>query len=183
MTLDSFYNWNISYPCVDTPARKWILNGTGLPFTAPFRIYLRSVFEYIAALPNIKEFQMNVLHTHANKFWPGLDLATVDLHDAIASVEDGRALTDLEAGIWRVARGLPISGLDGCSFFASIQVRGFWGIDLCEEGKTTGIRVLCPESCGCKRKPTLPGCPLTCSREAVLYQPGWICEDSECRQW
>eukprot|EP00930_Biecheleria_cincta_P105897 TRINITY_DN9898_c0_g1_i1.p1 TRINITY_DN9898_c0_g1~~TRINITY_DN9898_c0_g1_i1.p1 ORF type:complete len:830 (-),score=75.52 TRINITY_DN9898_c0_g1_i1:154-2598(-) len=180
MNEDFMYASNTSYACVDTPVRKWVLNGTGLRFTDSFRIYLRSVFEYVQAIPNIKLLQKTILTEWADGVFPGFNPVTADLDDIIASMEDGRALADLEAGIWRTARGLPISGLEGCDFFASLSVRAFWGVDLCADGSTLGIRLLCPESCGCRLNKGLPGCPLTCSRGPVRFQPPWICEDSDC---
>jgi len=180
---DFYYGTGASYPCVDTPISKWELNGTGLPFTAAFRIYLQSVFEFMAAVPNIRKFQRQIITQYGWGLFPGFNVAAANLTDIIDSMYDGRALADLESGIWRVAQGLPISpGSAGCNFFSSLQVRAIWGMDLCEEGRTLGIRALCPQSCGCTANPGATGCPSTCAKPDVPLQLPWMCEptDSDC---
>ena len=181
-----YHYWSLSgYPCKDTPADRWLFNGSGQLFTHAFQIYLETLFELISSTPNIRFAMKSVLEFRGEGLLPGFNKSASNLDDIVESVLDGRNLADLLAGVWTPGRGLPT--LPGnptpCRFLTSVQVKSIWGIDLCQQSSSfLDIRSLCPESCGCLSDLASAACPMTCdaTKGPVLYGSPWTCVGSEC---
>jgi len=113
-----------------------------------YTLYVRGLVEY---LENRAEYQENVERLVRGGFQTYLHINSSQIDPFIQWMWDGNVSLSLADGNWDLMPGLPHPrGLRGCEYLASFEIKALLGFDVCDGSEYGSLRMLCPETCGCR---------------------------------
>jgi hypothetical protein len=116
-----------------------------------YLLFVRGLNEYIQSSTEHKHLVRNILYGSGVELIP--QLTDTQKEDLISWVTNGSLQYSLMDGEWRIMPGIPHPrGLGGCEYLASFEVKSLLGIDICNDEPFSSLRLLCPETCGCRGK-------------------------------
>jgi len=126
-------------------------------------VWRKYVYGLKSYMHSLDQFSSGVLANIENNY-EILGIAHGDITNVHEHIIGSGFWDDMARHNFSIGRGVSHPrNLTGCEFLASYELIYILNINLCEPGKGTPLKVVCPESCGCKFNPS--DCPRSCHKD------------------
>jgi hypothetical protein len=113
-----------------------------------YTLYVRGLVDYLA---NRGEYHSQIERLVNGAFKPFLRMEAAQVDPFLEWMWHGNVSISLADGNWDLMPGLPHPrGLKGCEYLASFEIKALLGFDVCDGSGYGSLRMLCPETCGCR---------------------------------